>query len=101
MELIIITAVHSFKVEIQGLLKKAEIHAYSHTDVTGTTDLSNESKGTNWFAAGAVEHQSIVFYAFVEHEYVSKVMNAIKELNASEESHSHVHAAVMEVKETV
>lgn len=99
MELIIITSVHSFKAEIQGILKKSGVNAYSHTDVTGTTDTSSGSTASKWFASSQVEHQSIVFYAFVQHEYVSKVMAAIKELNALEKSHSHIHAAVMEVKE--
>lgn len=101
MELIIITAVHAFKAEIKELLKKSGVNAYSHTDVTGTTDLSNESKASNWFGASSAEHQSIVFYAFVQHEYVPKLMDAIKELNASQQSQSHVHAAVMEVKDIV
>ncbi len=101
MELMIITAVHSFKSDIQRIMKKTGVNAYSHTDVTGTTDLSNDSKESNWFGASTVEQQSIVFYAFMQHEYVSEVMRAIKELNALEESHSHVHAAVMEVKEII
>lgn len=101
MELIIITAVHSFKGDIQAILKNSGVKAYSHTDVVGTTDLSNESKASNWFGANTTEQQSIVFYAFMEHEFVSKLMRGIKELNAKEESHSHIHAAVMEVKDIV
>lgn len=101
MELIIITAVHSFKDAIRDILKKSDVKSYSHTEVMGTTDLSEASRDTNWFGTGTVEQSSIVFYAFIPHQFVSKVMTGIKELNAAELSRSHIHAAVMEVKDIV
>ena len=101
MEIIMITAVHAFKTAIQDILKRAGVRSYSHTDVMGSSGLSDPSDQANWFGAHTQEQPSVVFYAFMERAYVTKVMEGIRELNAAETSRSHIHAAVMEVKEIV
>ena len=100
MELLIITAVQSFKEDIKQILKSAGVKAYSQMDVTGSRDL-HESQGANWFASDGGEHKSVLFYAFAQGKYVDEALNAIEELNRNQETHSYVHAAVLEIRKSV
>lgn len=101
MELLIITGVKSFEEEIKQLLKKAGVKIYSQMDVKGYKDLSEEPQGANWFASESGEHWSVLFYAFIESGYVDEVLKAIEVLNSSQETHSYIHAAVLEIKRFV
>lgn len=100
MELLIITAAREFEKDIKLLLKKAQVKAFSYLDVTGYKDVSNEPMSANWFASSAGEHQSVLFYAFVQKDLVKEVMVEIKEVNSRTESLSKVHVAVMDIKTT-
>ncbi|WP_420317842.1 hypothetical protein [Ekhidna sp.] len=101
MELLIITAVQSYEKDIKRLLKKSEVKAFSHMDVTGYKDLSDQPNDDNWFASSSGEHRSALFYAFVEKSGVDKVLNAIAEFNKDQDSMSHVHAVVVDVKKSI
>lgn len=101
MELLLITAVQAFEEDIKKLLKKNGVKAYSHMDVTGYKDLSEEGQDDNWFASGVGEHRSALFYAFVEVGSVDQVLEAVNELNNTQETHSYVHAAVLGIKKMV
>ena len=101
MELLIITAVQAFEADIKKLLRKNQVKAYSHMDVNGYKDLSGEPQDDNWFASGTGEHKSALFYAFVAKEHVDAVLKAIKALNDEQESQSHIHALVLEIKKSI
>lgn len=101
MELLIITAVQAFEEDIKKLLKKSKVMAYSHMDVNGYKDLSEEPQEDNWFASGSGEHKSALFYAFVEKEHVDTVLDAIKSLNDEQDTKSHIHALVLEIKKSI
>ncbi|WP_420575487.1 hypothetical protein [Ekhidna sp.] len=101
MELLIITAVQSFEKDVKKLLKENGVKVYSHMDVTGFKDLSDEAQNANWFASDSGEHRSALFYAFVEEAFVDKVLKAIEVLNSTQETSSYVHAAVLNIKKSV
>ncbi|MEQ9468274.1 MAG: hypothetical protein RLN88_12745 [Ekhidna sp.] len=101
MELLIITAVKAFEEDIKKLLRNNQVKAYSHMDVNGYKDLSEESQEDNWFASGTGEHRSSLFYAFVAKQHVDAVLDAIKKLNDEQESKSHVHALVLDIKKSI
>lgn len=98
MELLIITAARVFEKEIKGILKKTGVKTFSYMDVTGYKDPEEQSMSANWFASNVGERQSVLFYAFVPIIAVDKVMTEIKMLNESEQSHSKVHVAVLDIK---
>lgn len=100
MELIIITAVQSFEQEVRSLLKANGVKAYSHTGVLGHRE-SAEAQDENWFASEPGEQTSILFYVFLDDHEVDGVLHAVKELNQQQETRSHVHALVLEVKKSV
>lgn len=100
MELLMITAVRSFEEDIKKLLKRHDVKSYSYVNASGYHDPSEAVQDNNWFASGAAEQDSILFYAFVAEDKIENVLVAIRELNRSQETHSHVHAVVLDIKKT-
>ncbi|MGW8123536.1 hypothetical protein ACV07N_12825 [Roseivirga echinicomitans] len=97
MELLIITAVRVFEKDIKTLLKKAGVKSFSFMDVTGYKDPEEPSTSTSWFATNVGERQSILFYAFVAKTSMDGVMVQIKKLNESQQTHSKIHVAAMDI----
>lgn len=100
MDLLMITAVSTFEQELKELLKGSEVQSFSYLSVTGFHQPAESIKG-NWFASNDGEHQSLLFYAFVEEGKTGEVLEAINKLNLKQESESSVHAVVMEIKKSI
>ncbi len=101
MHLLVITAVQSYEKDIRRLLKEHNVNAFSYMDVTGYKDVPRERKVGNWFASDMGEHQSTLFYAFVENGSTQSLMASIEAFNLQQKSQSHIHAALMEAKEII
>ncbi len=101
MKIALITAVASYKKEIQHLLKKAQVKTYSYREVTGFKDLSEEALASNWFGSEMHENESISFYAFVNKENVDMLFEAIHKFNESLETRSKVHLATFNIEKYI
>ena len=101
MELLIITAVKSFTEDVKKTLKNSGVKVYSCMDVTGFKDLSDQPQNENWFGTDGGEHRSVLFYAFIDEKHVTGVLNEIEALNKTQETHSYVHAAVLDIRKHV
>jgi len=101
MKLVLITAVHSFKREIQHLLKQSGVKTYSYRDVTGFKDLSEEALASNWFGSEVNENESIAFYAFVPVENLDKLYQLILTFNQELETKSKVHLATFNIEKFI
>jgi hypothetical protein len=100
MELLIVTAVSSYEDDIKKLLKKTGVMAYSHMNVNGYKELPPEEQEGNWFATSVGEHRSALFYAFVEESKVDGVLQAMTDFNNQQDTESHIHAVVVDVKKS-
>lgn len=101
MKLVLITAVQSFKREIQHLLKESGVKTYSYRNVTGFKDLSEEALASNWFGSEMSENESIAFYAFVPIEKLEKVYALILAFNQELETKSKVHLATFNIEKFI
>lgn len=100
MELLVITSVKAYENDIKKMLKQCKVRAYSQMDVTGYVD-SDMDQGDNWFASSAGEYRSTLFYAFVEPEKVKNTLDTFQSFNDKQESSSHIHCMVMQVKQSI
>ncbi|WP_396172472.1 hypothetical protein [Flavobacterium sp.] len=98
MKLVVLTAVISFKKEIQHMLKQAGIKTYSYRDVTGFKDLSEEALASNWFGSEMHENESIAFYVVVPKENMDQLMLLITAFNEQLETRSKVHLASLSIE---
>ena len=100
MKLIIITAIREFEAEIKKQLKKAEVTTFSFKNVSGFLDTSENALETNWFSSEMNIIESIVFFAFVKKANVDRLFKGINEFNATQETLSNIHIAVLNVEQT-
>lgn len=101
MKLVLITAVHSFKKEIQHLLKQSGVKTYSYREVTGFKDITEEALASNWFGNEMNENESIAFYAFVPVEHLDKLYDLIINFNHELETKSKVHLATFNIEKFI
>ena len=101
MKLVLITAVHSFKREIQHLLKQSGVKTYSYREVTGFKDVSEEALASNWFGSEINENESIALYAFVPVENLEKLYELILIFNQELETKSKVHLATFSIEKFI
>ena len=100
MKLLIITAITAFENDIKAMLQKANISTYTFSNVTGFSDISEEAISSNWFASEMNETESILFYAFVRKENAMLFFNLVNEFNATQETHSHIHVAQLNIEQS-
>lgn len=100
MELLIITAAEMFEKDIKQMLKKSGVTTFSYMNITGYKDPTGEPMESNWFASNIGEHASILFHAFVHNNVVDKVIGAIDEMNAVQQSESRIHLAILDIKKS-
>lgn len=100
MKLVIITAIQEFENDIKTMLKKAKVKSFTHTDVMGYNDISEESLATNWFANEMNKTDSILFYAFVNKENVDLLFDLVKDFNAKQKSLSNIHVASLNIEKS-
>jgi len=100
MKLLLITAVAAYTKEVKHILKIAQVKAYSYKEVIGCSDVSENAIESNWFGTERNENESVLFYAFVPIENVATVFDAVKEFNATQETLSHIHVAVIKIEKS-
>jgi len=100
MKLLIITSIVAFEKDVKKMLQKANVTTYSFKEVTGYKDISGEAIENNWFASELNETESILFFAFVKKENVDSLFHFVNEFNATQESLSHIHVAVLDIEKS-
>lgn len=101
MHLLIITAVQAYEKDIKKLLKENRVKVFSYLDVTGYKDLSDYPLDSSWFASSGGEHQSTLFYAFVENGSIDRLFAAIEAFNRGQDSRSYIHAVLLNVSRSI
>lgn len=98
MKLLIITATAAFDEDIKKMLKQAQVKTFSHKEVKGFRELSEEAMESNWFGIEMNESESILYYAFVENGNVDSLFRMVNEFNAQQKSMSKIHLAVVNIE---
>ncbi len=101
MKLVLITAVASFKNEIQQLLKQSGVKTYSYRDVIGFKDSSDDALATNWFGSEMHENESIAFYAFVPSENLETLYESVLNFNQKLATTSKVHVVTFVIDQFI
>jgi len=101
MNLLIITAVQAYEKDIKRLLKENRVKVFSYFDVTGYKDLSDFPLDSSWFASSGGEHQSTLFYAFVQNGAIDNLFASIEEFNQGTGASSYIHAVLVDVKRSI
>lgn len=99
MKLIVITSVLEFEKDVKKMLKTAKVKSYSYQEVKGFKESANDAHENNWFGSELNEIESVLFYAFVPKTNVAELISLIEEFNQKQETHSHIHCAVVAIEQ--
>ncbi|MCA6449540.1 MAG: hypothetical protein IM584_03225 [Chitinophagaceae bacterium] len=83
MKLLIITALKEYSDQAAALLKKAEIHVFSATDISGFKDGSSHNLLDDWFTAGEARFDSVLVFSLTTEEKATAALKLIEEYNHS------------------
>ena len=100
MKLLIITAIKEFEKEIKLQLKNAKVNTFSYKNVIGYRDSTMDAIESNWFSSEMNKSESILFYAFVKKENVDKFFDSINAFNATQDTISNIHVAVLAIEKS-
>lgn len=81
MKLLIITALKEYSDQTASLLKKAGVHIFSATDISGFKDGSSHNLLDDWFSAGEARFDSVLFFSFTEDAKAEAGLKLIEEYN--------------------
>jgi hypothetical protein len=98
MKLLIITAIKAFDKDVKKMLKQAAVKTFSYKDVKGFKDISEVSMEGNWFGTEMSENDSMLYYAFIDSGNVDILIEKVNAFNATQETLSNIHVAVLNIE---
>ncbi len=101
MKLLVVTGFEDYTNEILQILKKAEIHIFSKSQMSGFKNNFREDNSGNWFAAGHNEYNAVMIFAFTEAEKAERVLELVQSSNDQNTSQSKIRAFLTNVEKAV
>lgn len=101
MQLLILTTVRSYEKQAVQLFKKAEIHAFSNTNIKGFKSQDHENLIDNWFSSSSEKVNSTLFFTFAENIKIEQLLVELKELNNNLESDNPLRAIVLNIEKFI
>lgn len=101
MKLILITAVREFEKNVNEILLRSGVKVFSYNDVSGFKGNALVSSAENWFAAGGVETDSLLFTVFADENVLEQLMERIRKFNSKQEFETRIHLAAMPIEQFI
>jgi hypothetical protein len=101
MKLLIITSIQDYEKHIPILFKKAEICAFSSTNIKGHKTIEHQNLQNNWFSSGDDDLESSLYFTFTEENKINIALELIKEFNLKVEGQNPMHAIVLSIEKFI
>lgn len=101
MKLLIVTCIKEYEKETVELFMKAEITAFSNTDINGFKTNDAQNLISNWFSAATDHVNSVLFFTFTETGKVDKLLDEAKTFNENTKSNNPLKAIVLDIEKYV
>ena len=101
MQLLIVTAVSEFQKELLKLFKKAEIEAFSSSEIDGYKNKHSLLATQTWFPHEEGGNESVMFFSFTDEKKVDEFFTHVKNFNQNMETNNPVRAVVVGVEKFI
>ncbi|TVZ28434.1 hypothetical protein JM83_3563 [Gillisia sp. Hel_I_86] len=101
MKLLIVTFVKEFQKDVLQLLKKANIHNYSGSDIEGFKNASPFMMNSSWFPSEKGGEDSIMFFSFTEEREIDDFFKLVVEYNKKVNTNNPIHAIVVPIERSI
>jgi hypothetical protein len=98
MKFFIVTCIKEHRKTVYQLFKKAEINAFSSTNVTGFKDKHNSNPLAEWFAHGDEQCDSEMIFSFTADANARKAMELIQTYNDENSTGFPIRAFIVPVE---
>ncbi|WP_029034138.1 hypothetical protein [Salinimicrobium terrae] len=101
MKLLIVTSVAAFQKDVLKLFKKANIEAFSSSEIDGYKNGNNLVATQSWFPGEKGGNESSMFFSFTDEEKISEFFNTVREFNNNLETNNPVRAVVVPIEQSI
>ncbi len=101
MKLLIVTAVSEFQKQVLKLFKKANIEAFSTSEIDGYKNKHSLLATQTWFPHEEGGNESVMFFSFTEQEKVDDFFEQVKKFNLHMETNNPVRAIVVPIEKFI
>jgi len=98
MKLLIVTSVAEFQKKILSIFKKANIEAFSRTEIDGYKNTNSVIATVSWFPGEKGGNESLMFFSFTENEKIELLFDLVSEFNENLETNNPIRAAVVNIE---
>lgn len=101
MKLLIVTTVSEFQQDILKLFKKANIEAFSSSEIDGYKETNSLVATQSWFPGHKGGNESLMFFSFTDEEKIKEIFEYLKEYNTHLETNNPVRAVVLPIEQSI
>lgn len=101
MKLLIVTSVVTFQKDVLKLFKKANIEAFSSSEIDGYKNGNSLVATQSWFPGEKGGNESVMLFSFTEEEKIDDLFKYLKEYNKHLETNNPVRAVVLPIERSI
>lgn len=101
MKLLIVTTVSEFQQDILKLFKKANIEAFSSSEIDGYKNTNSLIATQSWFPGHKGGNESLMFFSFTDEVKIEEIFGYLKEYNKHLETNNPVRAIVLPIEKSI
>ena len=101
MKLLIVTSVVAFQKDVLKLFKKADIEAFSSSEIDGYKNKHSLLATQTWFPHQEGGNESVMFFSFTEEEKVNEFFTQVKNFNQNMETNNPVRAILVPIEKFI
>lgn len=101
MKLLIVTTVSEFQQGILKLFKKANIEAFSSSEIDGYKNTNSLIATQSWFPGHKGGNESLMFFSFTDEVKIDEIFEYLKEYNTHLETNNPVRAIVLPIEKSI
>lgn len=101
MKLLIVTTVSDFQKEVLKLFKRANIEAFSSSEIDGYKNTNSLIATQSWFPGHKGGNESLMFFTFTDEDKIDVIFDLIKEFNKNLETNNPVRAIVLPIEKSI
>ncbi len=91
-----------FQKEVLKFFKKANIEAFSSSEIDGYKNAANSLVATqSWFPGEKGGNESSMFFSFTDEDRISDFFNQVREFNDQLETNNPVRAVVVPIERSI
>ena len=101
MKLLIVTSVAAFQKDVLKLFKKANIEAFSSSEIDGYKNANSLIATQSWFPGEKGGNESSMFFSFTDEDKITVFFSFVREFNNKMETNNPIRAVVVPIESSI